>query len=102
MPIETERPTFRGVVCLHCTNPIHVPAIVGGLRSPAGEKAELSDRKSKVFNLRCPVCLKEKPYRTSEILEFQEAPEAAAPAAPPASVRWRPENGKKKAEKSST
>ncbi len=72
MTIETERPTFRGVVCLYCTAPIHVPAIVGSVDASASEGEELSQRKSKVFNIRCPVCHKEKPYRTSEILEFQE------------------------------
>jgi hypothetical protein len=81
MTIETERLTFRGVVCLHCTAPIHVPPIVGGADAATDEGSELSQRKSKVFNIRCPVCHKEKPYRTSEIVEFRETPETAAPGA---------------------
>ena len=64
MTIETERPIFRGVVCLHCKEPVPVPAIVGSLQAASSDETESSQRKSQVFNLRCPYCHKEKPYRT--------------------------------------
>lgn len=98
MTIETEHPTFRGVVCLHCKAPIPVPAIVGSMQESAGE--ESAPRKSQVFNLRCPSCHKEKPYRTREILDFQGTPETVAkPFERPAPVRWYPQDGMTRAAK---
>ena len=75
MTTETEHPTFRGVMCLHCKAPIPVPAIVGCMQEGESEDAEFSQRKSQVFNVRCPSCYKEKPYRTREIVNFEGAPE---------------------------
>ena len=87
MTIETERPTFRGVVCLHCKAPIPVPAIVDSLQASEGDSAP---RKSQVFNVRCPECHKEKPYRTREIVDFEGTPETADRPEPPAPIRWFP------------
>jgi hypothetical protein len=92
MTIETERPTFRGVVCLHCKAPVPVPAIVGSLQA-ASEDAESSQRKSQVFNLRCPSCHKEKPYRTREIVDFEGTAETAMSLEHPVPVRWYPQDG---------
>jgi|ERR1700721_1962836 hypothetical protein len=92
MPIDTERPTFRGVVCLHCKAHIPVPAIVGNPQA-ASDGTESSQRKSQVFNLRCPSCQKEKPYRTREIVDFEGIPEAAVFQDRPAPVRWYPQDG---------
>jgi hypothetical protein len=92
MTIDTERPTFRGVICLHCTAPIPVPAIVGSLQA-ASDGTESSQRKSQVFNLRCPQCQKEKPYRTREIVEFEGTPETAMAPERRAPVRWFPQDG---------
>jgi hypothetical protein len=94
MMTSTERPIFRGVVCLHCKAPVPVPAIVD-----ANEATEDSTRKSQVFNLRCPCCHKEKPYRTREIVDFEGTPETAS--FPPASspVSWYPQGGFAKAAK---
>lgn len=97
MTIETERPTFRGVECLHCKSPIPVPAIVD--RNDASEPPEQSQRKSQVFNLRCPSCHKEKPYRTREIVEFEGTPETATFRDRPSPVRWYPQDGFAKAAK---
>jgi hypothetical protein len=93
MTLETERPTFRGVVCLHCKASIPVPAIVGSLQTEASEGSESFQRKSQVFNLRCPSCHKEKPYRTREIVEFEGTPETTTPPERPAPVRWYPKDG---------
>ena len=98
MTIETERPTFRGVVCLHCKAPIPVPAIVGSLQA-ASDGAESSQRKSQVFNLRCPYCHKEKPYRTREIVEFEGTPETVITPEHTAPVRWYPQDGMTRAAK---
>jgi hypothetical protein len=98
MTIETERPTFRGVVCLHCKAPVPVPAIVGTMQDANNEK-ELFPRKSQVFNLRCPSCHKEKPYRTREIVDFEGTPEAAMAPERPAPLRWYPQDGLTRAAK---
>ena len=99
MTIETERPTFRGVACLHCQAPIPVPAIVGSLQAAGSEGAESSQRKSQVFNIRCPQCHKEKPYRTREIVEFEGTPEKAMTPERLAPVRWYPQDGMTRAAK---
>ena len=92
MTIETERPTFRGVACLHCKEPVPVPAIVGTLQD-ANDGTESFQRKSQVFNLRCPNCQKEKPYRTREIVDFEGTPETMVPPERPALLHWYPQDG---------
>jgi hypothetical protein len=99
MTLETERPIFRGVACLHCNAPIPVPAIVGSLQAAESESAESSQRNSQVFNLRCPQCQKEKPYRTREIVEFEGTAEKAMTLERPAPVRWYPQDGMTRAAK---
>jgi hypothetical protein len=99
MTTETERPTFRGVICLHCKGSIPVPAIVSSLQTSASDETDPSQRKSQVFNLRCPSCLKEKPYRTREIIEFEGTPQTAVTFERLAPVRWYPQDGMTRAAK---
>jgi hypothetical protein len=99
MTMEAERQTFRGVVCLHCKAPIPVPAIVGSPQASANEGAESSQRKSQVFNIRCPQCHKEKPYRTREIVDFEGTAEGAMAPEHPAPLRWFPQDGMTRAAK---
>jgi hypothetical protein len=99
MTLETEHPTFRGVVCLHCKAQIPVPAIVGSRQTSTNEEPELAQRKSQVFNLRCPSCLKEKPYRTREIVDFEGTPQSVVTFERPAPVRWYPQDGMTRAAK---
>lgn len=98
MTIETERPTFRGVVCLHCKAPVPVPAIVGNAQG-SNDGIESSQRNSQVFNLRCPSCHKEKPYRTREIVDFQGTPETIIAPERQSPVRWYPQDGMVRAAK---
>jgi len=93
MTLDTERQSFRGVVCLHCKAPIAVPAIVEDLRGASVQEEDTSRGKAAVFNLRCSVCHKEKPYRTSEIVNFEGTPEPLVPFAPPATARSFPLGG---------
>lgn len=100
MTTETEHPTFRGVSCLYCKSPIPVPAIVRSMQESAAEDTEAPPRKSQVFNLRCPSCHKEKPYRTREIVDFQGTPDTVAvPFERPAPARWYPQDGMTRAAK---
>ena|SRR5579871_135806 len=92
MMTNTETPTFRGVACLHCKLPIPVPAVVSNQRVPADD-ADPAPRKSQVFNLRCPHCHKEKPYRTREIVDFEGTPESYKAPERPEPVRWYPQSG---------
>jgi hypothetical protein len=97
MTLETERPTFRGVICLHCKETIPVPSIVASRQPGSGDEA--SQRNSQVFNIRCPHCYKEKPYRTREIVNFQGTPEMALTPYAPLPVRWYPQDGMVRAAK---
>jgi hypothetical protein len=99
MTTETKRPTFRGVMCLHCKASIPVPAIVGDLQLADSKDGELQQRKSQVFNVRCPSCHKEKPYRTREIVEFEGTPEATMASERPAPLSWYPQDGMTRAAK---
>jgi len=87
MTLEMERQSFLGVVCLHCKAPIPVPAIVQDLQMAPIQEAGVSIGKSAVFNLRCPCCHKEKPYRTREIVNFEGTPGPVTPFAQPGTMR---------------
>jgi hypothetical protein len=93
MTQEKELQQFLGVACLHCGTPIPVPAIVGTIEAALRAGGESSPGNSAVFNLRCPVCRKEKPYRTREIVNFEGTPQAVNPLAQTRSVRLRQQNG---------
>jgi len=93
MTFQMERQSFLGVVCLHCKAPIPVPAIVQEFQMTPLQEAGASRNKSAVFNLRCSLCHKEKPYRTSEIVNFEGTPEPVAPFAQPATMRSFPLGG---------
>jgi len=73
---------------LHCGAPIRVPAIVGNVEAAFRGGAESSSGKSAVFNLRCPNCHKEKPYRTREIVNFDGPPDSMDPLTQPAPARF--------------
>lgn len=99
MTIESDRPTFRGVVCLHCRAPIPVPNIVRMLLADESDGLDSPPQKSQVFNLRCPACHKEKPYRTVEIRDIEGTPEGTPRPLGPSSVRWFTHEGLTKAAK---
>ena len=99
MNTETEQHTFRGVVCLHCKAPIPVPAVVGHTGDNLQDGAKLPQRNSQVFNVRCPVCHKEKPYWTQESVDIEGTPEIAIFTARPVSVQSYRQSGIAKAAK---
>lgn len=87
MTLETERQSFQGVVCLHCKAPIPVPSIVRNSQTAPLQEAGAASDRSAVFNVRCPICHKEKPYRTREIVSFEGTPGPVAPFAQPTTAR---------------
>ena len=68
--------SYRGVRCMSCRQPIPLPAIVVELDSRLqGLRAEqVDDHSARAFSLRCRVCEREKPYRTSDIVDFEGEP----------------------------
>lgn len=88
MTQEKEFQEFLGVACLHCGSPIAVPAIVSSAEAAVRAGNVSSPAHSAVFNVRCPVCHKEKPYRTQEIVNFEGVPQQVHPFAQPGSVRF--------------
>ena len=92
MTQEKELKHFLGVACLHCGTPIPVPGIVGSIETAFRAGTQTSARNAAVFNVRCPACHKEKPYRTREIVNFEGVPQAVNAFAQPASVRF-PQQG---------
>jgi len=93
MTLDTERQSFRGVVCLHCKAPIPVPAIVRNIQETLLKELGASRENSPAFNLRCSSCHKEKPYRIREIVDFEGEPQPVAPFAQPGSVRPSRQDG---------
>jgi hypothetical protein len=80
--------SYRGVLCMSCRKPIPVPGILVSL----DRVNETTDRQERVFSLRCRCCNREKPYRTSEIVEFEGAPllRASRPLHPQVAGRQSP------------
>jgi hypothetical protein len=79
MTQETQELTYRGVRCQSCTQPIPLPAILAGMDSALRNKhsAEAQEYPMSVFSLRCRACYREKPYRASEIMDFEGTPRSS-------------------------
>jgi hypothetical protein len=73
---EAVQQSYRGVRCMSCRQPIPLPSILveidSRLRGLAEERAD--EHSTRVFSLRCRACEREKPYRTSDILDFEGEP----------------------------
>lgn len=69
---EAVKQSYRGVLCMSCRQPIPLPEIV--IRMAVLPRAKESSLREHVFSLRCRACNREKPYRSSEVVEFEGAP----------------------------
>jgi hypothetical protein len=73
---QAVQPSYRGVRCMSCRQPIPLPSILieidARLRGLSAERAE--EPATRVFSLRCRSCEREKPYRTADILDFEGTP----------------------------
>jgi hypothetical protein len=76
MNVEAVPRSYRGVRCLSCRQPIPLPAILIKMDSTLTSKApdSVHDHPTRVFSLRCRACEREKPYRASDILDFEGEP----------------------------
>jgi hypothetical protein len=95
MITETEQQHYRGVLCLHCSQPIAISPLLASreIELYSNETTVPKARKCQVFNLRCPACGKEKPYKIGEIRGFSGAAREI-PRAMPAPA-WSPLLGNK-------
>ena len=73
---EAVQHSYRGVRCMSCRQPIPLPKIVvetdSRLRGLSREHAD--EHCAQVFSLRCRACEREKPYRASDIMDFEGEP----------------------------
>jgi hypothetical protein len=73
---DIAKQSYRGVLCLSCRQPIPLPGIVAtmelSLKSDGSDL--LSEHHNRVFSLRCKACQREKPYSTSDIIDFEGIP----------------------------
>ena len=72
--------SYRGVRCMSCRQPIPLPKILieidSRLRGLSTEHAD--EHCARVFSLRCRACEREKPYRASDIVDFEGEPRVRA------------------------
>ena len=76
MMTQIDKQSYLGVRCLSCRQPIPLPSIlVESVSAAAAEDSSFSyARYNRVFSLRCRSCEREKPYRASDVVEFEGAP----------------------------
>jgi hypothetical protein len=92
MMAQADKQSYLGVRCLSCRQPIPVPSIlVGSISEAQQENSFLSyEEHDRVFSLRCRFCEREKPYRASDVVEFE-----GAPIARPSRVRSHTDRGQR-------
>lgn len=73
---DVPKQSYRGVLCMACRQPIPLPAILitPGALSQGSEASQPPEHTERVFSLRCRACSREKPYRSSDIMEFEGTP----------------------------
>lgn len=71
---EVAKPSYRGVSCLSCRQPIPLPGILLKMDSTVRAGGAIHEHPTRVFSLRCRACEKEKPYRATDIVDFEGAP----------------------------
>ena len=74
MTQDTIKQSYRGVRCLSCRQPIPLPAILIQMESAAHAKESSQEQQTRVFSLRCRSCEREKPYRATDVIEFEGIP----------------------------
>jgi hypothetical protein len=91
--------SYRGVRCMSCRQPIPLPKILTerDSRLPGLSSEHTDEHCARVFSLRCRACEREKPYRASEIVDFDGEPRVRASrsvfAGEARSLRARAANG---------
>ena len=78
MMTQADKQSYLGVRCLSCRQPIPVPSILASRVSAAEreDSFQFTEQHDRVFSLRCRSCEREKPYRASDVVEFEGTPVA--------------------------
>jgi hypothetical protein len=83
MIAEAEKQQYRGVLCIHCRQPI--PLSASQVRKEKelreSEPNELTELRSSSFNLRCRACHGEATYTTAETIDCDGTPRVRSSAA---------------------
>lgn len=74
--IQEAKQQYRGVLCVHCRQPIPLPANVSHQTSEAAgrESSQAEEMGPRVFTLRCRVCHEEGLYSERKIIDCEGAP----------------------------
>ena len=76
---DVKAPSYRGVICRLCRQPIPLPAIILNLEKAAERDSRDSRQEMpvRVFHLRCRACQKEQMYWSTEASVFEGTPRSA-------------------------
>ena|ERR1700730_10524499 len=76
--IQEAKKLYRGVLCLHCRQPIPLPSsVVRRITSREEESSSVDhDPGQRVFTLRCRVCQEEGLYIESKFIDCEGTPRA--------------------------
>jgi len=76
MSQQAVQQSYRGVRCLSCRQPIPLPSFLietdSRIRGLSAHQAD--EHSTRVFSLRCRACEREKPYRVTDIMDFEGEP----------------------------
>ena len=74
--IQEAKQQYRGVLCIHCRQPIPLPTTVSrrAAEHEGMESGEAQDHGPRVFTLRCRVCGEEGLYSESKFIDCEGAP----------------------------
>ena len=78
MMTQADKQSYLGVRCLSCRQPIPAPSILVRrvLAAEQDDSFFSPEQHDRVFSLRCRACEREKPYRASDVVEFEGTPVA--------------------------
>jgi hypothetical protein len=80
MSQQAVQQSYRGVRCMSCRQPIPIPTFLietdSRLRGLSSHQAD--EHSTRVFSLRCRACEREKPYRISDVTDFEGEPRMRA------------------------
>jgi hypothetical protein len=76
MIAEADKQQYRGVLCIHCRQPIPLSASLARKEKELKESEpnEMNELTSRSFNLRCRVCHGEALYTESDTIDCDGAP----------------------------
>ena len=78
--IQEAKQQYRGVLCIHCRQPIPLPTAVSRQAAePEGrESNEMQDHGPRVFTLRCRACGEEGLYSEAKFIDCEGTPRTRA------------------------